>query len=182
MKLFDLAYFAELTKSNFKDSEFIFFDVEASGLGDLSYPIEVGWVSDSGACDSFLIKPCEAWRTEMAWDVFAEQKIHHISQKELAEDGVDIITAATRLNESLKGKLVLSDMLLLDAEWLKKLFYEADIVPLFRLAGLDQIQRSWGHEKTMLFKDARKNQNMVPEHRALADAERYVRAYKALMG
>lgn len=182
MKLFDLAYSAELTKTNFKDGEFIFLDVEASGLGDSSYPIEVGWVSDNGAYDSFLIKPCETWRTKLEWDAFAEQSVHYISQQELAEDGIDIISAATRLNESLQGKLVFSDMLVFDSEWLKKLFFETGVVPLFRLADIQQLQAFWGVEKATLYQDLCKKQNMNPAHRAVADAERYVRAYKVLVG
>ncbi|UZE94500.1 hypothetical protein [Alkalimarinus alittae] len=49
----------------------IIFDVEASGLSDDSYPIEVAWQdsNDPECFDSFLINPNETWKH---WDDYAE--------------------------------------------------------------------------------------------------------------
>lgn len=40
---------------------FIFLDIEASGLGSGSFPVEIAWVSEGGAEESHLIRPAPGW-------------------------------------------------------------------------------------------------------------------------
>jgi hypothetical protein len=50
----------------------LFLDVEASALGEDSYPTEVGWAFLNGGSGSMLIRPAPGWTVE-AWERFAEQ-------------------------------------------------------------------------------------------------------------
>lgn len=55
-----------------------FIDFEASGLGQHSYPIEVGWSDRAGNIRSMLIRPTGEWFEEpLAWDLNA-QALHGI--------------------------------------------------------------------------------------------------------
>lgn len=106
----------------------IILDVEASGFGDDSYPIEIAWQHrfNQTAFDSFLIKPAPSWQH---WDTYAEEQIHHITRDILASDGISVVEAATRLNTSLQGLTVYTDAPPYDRRW---------IATLFRTAGLEQ--------------------------------------------
>lgn len=43
-----------------------FLDIEATGIHEDSYPIEIGWVDTEGNESSFLIKPIPEWTH---WDL-----------------------------------------------------------------------------------------------------------------
>lgn len=178
--LFDMSYTMPLTKHNFVEGEFIFLDIESSGFADASYPIEIAWVSEQGANDEFLLKPCLHWLNGGYWDSHAEHSIHGISEAKLLDEGIDILSAATRLNESLQGKLLFCDMLALDGDWLTKLFYQAGISPLFKLADINQLYEFWGEDKTKAFEQIRSQLINEKKHRARSDAEQYIQAFKQL--
>jgi len=55
-------------------------DVEASGFGPMSYPIEIGIAMESGKRYSILILPADEWTY---WDEEAE-KVHLITRDTLA--------------------------------------------------------------------------------------------------
>jgi len=57
MKLFDPTVRVHLSPSNSAMDEFIFLDIEASGLSFSSYPIEVAYASSRGRSGAYLIKP-----------------------------------------------------------------------------------------------------------------------------
>lgn len=101
----------------------IVIDVEASGLGPESYPIEVAWAHrfDPTRFDSFLIKPSERW---VYWDAYAESAIHGISREQLQREGVSIAEAVDRLDVALTGEVVYSDYVPADRPWLVKLYRE----------------------------------------------------------
>ena len=64
----------------------ICLDLEASGLGPHSYPIEVAWKSTADESDTFLINPdtVPGWTF---WDDFAEE-LHSLCRTELRQKGV----------------------------------------------------------------------------------------------
>lgn len=62
----------------------VFGDIEASGLDEASYPIEIGWSLPDGRTRSFLIKPEPEWTH---WDEAAED-LHGISREELEKSGL----------------------------------------------------------------------------------------------
>lgn len=107
-------------------------DVEASGFGRGSYPIEIGFVLADQRSHCMLIKPQPQW---IRWDVSAEH-LHGIQRAQLQQFGVDIKTVALLLNETLRGMTLYSDAWGNDQTWLALLFDCADIVPAFKLQTL----------------------------------------------
>ena len=119
-------------------------DIEASGFGRGSYPIEVGYVLPDGASYCALIRPAAHWTH---WDPAAEQ-IHHITRDTLLRHGRSAHDVARQLNERLQGLTLYSDAWAHDYPWLAALFDEAGLVPHFRLDNLrallsDSEVRDW---------------------------------------
>lgn len=135
----------------------IFLDLEASSLGPDSYPIEIAWSGSDGQSDSFLIEPVSNWSD---WDSFAELTVHRVSKAELSARGISVEQAVHRLNQSLRGQVVLVDSLNWDGFWLQRLFDAAEINSQFDL------QDMWGYLGRWI-----KTHSARPKHRALADAE-----------
>jgi hypothetical protein len=108
-------------------------DVEASGLGPGTYPIEVAWgFADNDQADSFLISPADDWLINGVWTDEAEQ-LHQISISELISSGKSVHDVAQALNAALAGCRVLTDNPAIDADWLRLLFDAAGMEPAFLL-------------------------------------------------
>jgi DNA polymerase III epsilon subunit-like protein len=154
--------------------ELICIDLEASGLGAESYPIEVAWINDdTGDYDSFLINP-ESAQDWTYWDDYAEE-VHGIDRGDLVSKGLDIIHACERMNKKLKGKTLISDALEFDLFWLKRLFKATGMEPNFTMAGLDRILSK---EQRIQFGFLAKAQ--FRRHRALHDVEDIIQCIKAV--
>ncbi len=110
----------------------VILDIEASGLGRGSYPIEVGYVVADGRSNCLLIKPLDDWRM---WSADAEQ-LHGISRAQLQLHGLDVATVAETLNRELGGMTVYSDAWGNDQSWLALLFDRAERAQGFRLEAL----------------------------------------------
>lgn len=110
--------------SNILRPDFAFFDVEASGLHETSYPIEMGWSDDGLNVTSFLIRPAPDWDEE-DWLVTA-QDIHGISREQIMDEGILIKEAVERLNGCLGGRFVFSDAPRQDMLWLRRLYVAAN--------------------------------------------------------
>ena len=95
------------------DSVPAIIDLEASGFGRGSYPIEVGFALEDRVVHSFLIKPAPTW---LHWSSDAE-KIHGISRDQLLEQGLTPREVALRMNELLRGKILYSDAWSFDSSW-----------------------------------------------------------------
>ena len=122
-------------------SRALWLDVEASGFGPDSYPIEVGWSDIQGRTGSVLVRPEPAWTH---WDSKAEA-LHGISRALLGAEGVPVVEAATRISDATAGRsAVLSNHPGPDAWWLERLFTAAGkrTVP-FRLANADALVTSF---------------------------------------
>lgn len=143
-----------------------FLDIEASGFGRGSYPIEVGYVLPDGSSFCSLIRPAPHWTH---WDPAAE-KVHHIQRDMLAQHGRSAIEVAQLLNDRLCGRTVFSDGWAHDYPWLGALYEEAEMAPSFKLDSL----RSLLSEREALDWQATRalmSHSMVGErHRASADA------------
>jgi DNA polymerase III epsilon subunit-like protein len=97
-------------------------DIEASGLGPDSYPIEIAWCSLDGEQSwSTLINPDSAGGWE-DWDDYAEEAIHGIARDQLLSEGQDVVTVARELEQRLGGEDVFSDAVPFDGFWLRRLF------------------------------------------------------------
>jgi hypothetical protein len=113
-------------------------DIEASGLADESYPIEIGFCSlDQATTDSFLINPATAVNWDH-WDEMSQMLYHQIPYEEL-NNGLSVQDAANRLNQALENKLVISDGIEWDRFWINKLFTTAGVERCFKLKPLSAI-------------------------------------------
>jgi hypothetical protein len=143
-----------------------FLDIEASGFGRNSYPIEVGCVLPDGSSFCSLIRPAPHWTH---WDPAAEQ-VHHIRRDTLERHGRGAREIAVMLNEQLRDRTVFTDGWAHDYPWLATLYEEAEMVPRFKLDSLralltEREAHDWQAAKERVSRD-------VPEqrHRASADA------------
>jgi len=104
-------------------------DIEASGFGRSSYPIEVGYVLPDGRAACMLVRPAAEWTH---WDAGAEQ-VHGITRSVLVSHGRDAREVALALNRDLEGRTVYCDGWAHDYAWLAALFEEAGFSPNFKL-------------------------------------------------
>ena len=107
-------------------------DIEASGFGQDSYPIEIGFVLADGRSHCSLIKPAPGWTH---WDAAAE-KLHHISRETVQTHGRDPREVAQLMNEQLRGMTLYCDGWAHDYVWLAVLFEAVGMTPLFKLDNL----------------------------------------------
>lgn len=142
-------------------------DIEASGFGRDSYPVEVGYVLANGQTWCSLIRPVAAWTH---WDPEAE-KIHRIPLQTAVSHGRDVVEVASELNERLHGLTLYSDGWLNDYVWLMVLFEAAGLTPSFKLDNLrllltDQEAAFWAVIKRQITTEMR-----LQRHRASSDAK-----------
>lgn len=143
-----------------------FIDVEASGLGSGSYPIEVGLITSHGEMYCALLQPDPGWRH---WDLQAEA-VHHISRPILEQHGKPLADVARQVNDLLAGQTVYSDAWGNDFAWLAKLFDAVDLPMRFRLESsrklLDDAQAArWAEVKEQVIAELK-----LQRHRASSDA------------
>lgn len=110
-------------------------DLEASGFGRGSYPIEVGFALEDRLVYSFLVKPAPGWDH---WSEEAAQ-VHGITRAQLQREGKSPREIALRMNEMLYGKVLYSDAWSFDSSWLARLFDEADLVQRFRIETINKL-------------------------------------------
>ena len=141
-------------------------DVEASGFGQGSYPIEVGVALEDGCTCCFLIRPVPGWSH---WDPAAEA-VHGITRDVLMAHGHPAAEVAERLNALLQYKTVYSDAWGHDQSWLALLFEEAGLPRRFRVESLrcllDEAHLDSWHDEKAATLDNLKN----VRHRASNDA------------
>lgn len=141
-------------------------DIEASGLGARSYPIEVGIVLANGLTYDSLIKPEKHWTH---WDQEAES-IHGISREDLFEFGRDIATVCRDLNKVCAGKTLYSDCWVHDNAWLARLFGEAGVTQSFRCSPIENVLDDLQLASWVEYKQEYINRSAIKPHRALNDA------------
>ncbi|MGG5890476.1 3'-5' exonuclease [Falsiroseomonas sp. HC035] len=106
-------------------------DIEASGLSDDSYPIEIGLALPSPTPGgdweilllSWLIRPTATWLDNQdAWSTTAEQ-VHGLTLDRLQSEGLDPAEVAREIDQVLNGRIVVADTgpAGADAFWLKRL-------------------------------------------------------------
>ena len=147
-------------------SEPIIIDVEASGFGHDSYPIEIGLAMEDGAKYCSLLSPAEDWTH---WDDEAEN-VHRIPRDILETHGKPLMEVANELNELLRGKTIYTDGWVVDKPWIMKLYNQCNVEPEFFTSSLEMIlseeQMSVWHET----KDNLLAEMDLKRHRASNDA------------
>ena len=141
-------------------------DVEASGFGKGSYPIEVGFVLPDGAMYCSLILPPAHWQH---WDPKA-QAVHHITRDALLAHGRPAPEVAQTLNHRLHGRTLYSDGWANDYSWLGLLFEEASMAPTFKLDNLRSLLDERQADAWHACKETVVAELQLPRHRASTDA------------
>jgi len=141
-------------------------DVEASGFGSESYPIEIGVALNDGQRFCTLVLPAPEWTH---WDKKAE-KIHKVSRDMLEANGKPVNEVADQLNETLAGMILYSDGWVVDKPWLTTLFHAAGRQMKFSVSPLEMILTEkqmvvWHDTKEKVIK-----QINLTRHRASNDA------------
>lgn len=152
----------------------IIIDVEASGFGNGSYPIEVGVALDDDTKYCALILPADEWEH---WDEDAE-KVHRIARDILETHGKPIHEVAEHLNRLFEGKTLYTDAWGVDKPWLTTLFYRAAMEMKFSVSPLELIlseaqMARWHETKDKLLAEVQKHR-----HRASFDAWIIQETYK----
>jgi hypothetical protein len=142
-------------------------DIEASGFGRDSYPVEVGFVLPDGQSYCTLIRPAPGWTH---WDHAAE-RIHRIPLQTAIAHGRDVIEVATQLNQRLHGLTLYCDGWANDYVWLSVLYEAAGLRPAFKLDNLralltEQEAAFWSVVKKQVTTEMR-----LQRHRASSDAK-----------
>ncbi|MES9899089.1 MAG: hypothetical protein ABW148_08710 [Sedimenticola sp.] len=141
-------------------------DIEASGFGSNSYPIEIGVILPDRSSCCYIIKPCREW---IFWSEEAEQ-VHGITREQLEQHGRAPETVAIELNSRLKGMKIYTDAWGHDSSWLGKLYNITGIPQEFRLESIryllsEQQAELWHATKELVLRELN-----LPRHRASSDA------------
>lgn len=141
-------------------------DVEASGFGAASYPIEVGLVLPDGTSYCTLIRPEARWTH---WDESAE-KVHRVSRETLLKTGRTAAEAARDVNAHLRGMTVYCDSWYHDFTWLSRLFDAAECSQAFRLEDIRTLLNEAQAEHWYVTRLEVEADLCLPRHRASNDA------------
>jgi hypothetical protein len=151
-------------------------DVEASGFGRGSYPIEVGFVLPDGQAWCSLVRPEPDWRH---WDPAAEQ-VHRITPALLQAHGRPCREVALQLNQRLRGLSVYSDGWAHDYSWLGRLYEAAELQPSYRLDNLFSLLDEPRLARWDAAREAAAQRLQLQRHRASADARMLQQALRSL--
>jgi hypothetical protein len=141
-------------------------DIEASGFGPGSWPVEVGYVLGDGRAFCTLVRPAAHWTH---WDAQA-QRVHGIGLEAAQRLGRSAAEVAARLNADLGGQTVYCDGWAHDYAWLAALFEEAQQAPRFRL---EAVGRLLAEAELARLDDAQRDARAhlgLTRHRASSDA------------
>ncbi len=147
-------------------------DIEASGFGRHSYPIEVGYVMPDGRAACMLVRPMAGWTH---WDPAAE-KVHGIGRGTLVAHGQAARDVALALNRDLTGRTVYCDGWAHDYPWLAALFDAAELRAGFRLESVSALLDEARLERLDAARHAALSEMGLTRHRASNDARALQRA------
>ncbi len=141
-------------------------DIEASGFGRSSYPIEVGYVLPDGRARCMLVRPAPGWAH---WDDKAAL-VHGITRESLQTHGRSVDEVAALLNTDLAGLTVYCDGWAHDFTWLAVLFEEAGLSPAFKLESVNRLLRDTQLGQLDEARRGALNEMGLTRHRASNDA------------
>lgn len=154
-------------------------DIEASGFGRGSYPIEIGLARADGSVCAFLIQPLDEWTH---WDPKAEL-LHGISRARLEREGYPVRQVARWLNDELSEiGIAYSDSWGYDNTWMSLLFHHAGMLPAFRLEALRRLLSESQLERWSDTKETIIEEQGIHRHRAGEDALLLQQTYQRTQG
>jgi DNA polymerase III epsilon subunit-like protein len=153
-------------------NDYLVLDIEASGLHQYSFPIEIAWCGPNVLAKSFYIKPDKSWRI-FNWSDDA-QRLHGISLEAVIKQGrmPKEIVDALRLDGS--EKTILSDGVSFDQNWMNMICVAVEAESVLVLTDV----YSWLGQKfktrpqlieNVLAKFNAHERRIGPKHRALDD-------------
>lgn len=150
-------------------------DIEASGFGAHSYPLEIGAVNAKGERYCALIHPLADWNH---WCEGAAQ-IHGITRELVEQRGKPVRQVCAELNQFLGEITCYSDAWTHDSPWLTRLYFGARCNPSFHLSPIELIATEdqllcWDETKRRL-----QQQLGICRHRASGDAYLIQQTYLA---
>lgn len=153
-------------------------DIEASGFGLGSYPVEIGFILADRQTWCSLVRPEPDWQH---WDPNAAA-VHGITREQLDRHGRNVHEVCDMLNTRLHGLTVYTDAWAHDYTWLNRLYEAAERSPTFKLdnlrALLDDAEAARWHEvKRRVAATAG-----LQRHRASADARLLQETWLRLRG
>ena len=151
-------------------------DVEASGLGSSSFPIEVGVVLSDGTEYQATLKPAPDWQH---WSKEAED-MHGLTREYLEANGQCIRKVCSELNTLCRNETLYTDCWVYDLPWILKLFEQAGMYPAFKCMPIESVLTEqqishWVNHKSRVAASF----NVRP-HRALNDARIIAKTLKKL--
>jgi hypothetical protein len=153
-------------------------DIEASGFGRHSYPIEVGYVLPDGSAHCMLVRPAADWTH---WDANAE-RVHGVARATLLSRGLPLPEVAHALNRDLAGQTVYCDGWAHDYAWLAALFDAAEVHAEFRLESVNVLLREAQLSHLDEARKAAQASLGLTRHRASNDARVLQRALVQVQG
>jgi hypothetical protein len=141
-------------------------DIEASGFGRGSYPIEIGFVLPDGYARCTLVRPEDSWTH---WDNGAE-RLHGLTRELLQRYGRPVGEVAALLNEHLGGCAVYCDNWAHDFAWLARLYDQAELTPAFQLRHVRELLDEQQVERWDAACVRARNGLRIDRHRASNDA------------
>jgi len=154
----------------------VVIDIEASGFGRGSYPIEIGLALADGSPHCFLIRPLPHWSH---WSREAED-IHGIDRDTLLQHGRPAPWVAEQLNRLLAGQTAYTDAWGNDNSWLGRLYEEVGLGQRYRLETIRRLlsetqAAAWGETRETL-----RWRLKARRHRASSDALVLQKTYQEL--
>lgn len=153
-----------------------FIDVEASGFGAGSYPIEIAFAKSATEVESHLVAPPDNWHH---WSDAAE-RLHGITREQLLTEGLPPKAITQWLNRSLMSQTLYSDAWHYDFSWIHCLFNEVDVLPEFKIASIEEILTEEQSKLWAICKaDVAASMQLIP-HRAANDVKILMATYRAI--
>lgn len=164
---------------NQDDRPIVVLDLEASALGQGSYPIEVGITVIRGTTNpiqswSTLIKPTHDWHQHGFWSS-ESTAVHGIMIEDLEREGRSVGSVCDRLNALLRlAAVVVTDAPMFDQAWLDRLFDAACRAQQFIIYDFERLAGCLDRDDHRQF--AHLLERSAAPHRAAPDALRLASA------
>jgi len=153
-------------------------DIEASGFGRDSYPIEIGIALADGRQYQTLVRPEAGWQH---WDRSA-QDVHGISRSDLFKYGRSVFQICREINEICAGAVLYSDCWVYDHYWFRRLFDAAHTPALGQCKAMEYLLNDEQQLDYQTVKQTFASRLGLPMHRALNDAVVIQKTLQSLTG
>lgn len=159
-----------------------FLDIEASGFGPGSWPVEIGWAFpfDRKRNGSVLVRPIPAWTH---WDMTSQSNCHGLSRDFLEKEGSLPAEALGHIEDALSGCTIYVQDPEYDRSWFRVLVEAAGRDSTIRLNDAGALFEARAlrrrHNLSAIRRDVAAR--FPHSHRAEADARQMAEIWRALV-